>query len=298
MKSPVCLSGPRPPRPRWRSQGRRRSTTQRSRPQRSGGRRQGGFLVSRGMRDPGSPRDLSRGVVPQGKKVAGRRCGKGDRGAAVLRLDQARRGRVGRSPPDRPGDSVTPRTLHSLGHPGLVAQRPSAAHDRRPTGKGCAKPNCGVFHLVQVVAARRHGQVQRLGQRQPALSSPNASAGLDLRPVSTGSPAAPASDHARAPRDPERGVVAPFCVRDRARKGRNGDSRFERSRRARPRRVTPALLPTGLAQPPDYPMKAASTAPPRDAEGPAKRPSRRVRAPPSDDRGSARPRAPVRWSGA
>jgi len=66
MKSPVCLSGPRPPRPRWRSQGRRRSTTQRSRPQRSVGRRQGGFLVSRGMRDPGSPGDLSPGVVNRG----------------------------------------------------------------------------------------------------------------------------------------------------------------------------------------------------------------------------------------
>ena len=27
------------------------------------------FLVSRGMGGPGSPRDLSRGVIPQGKKV-------------------------------------------------------------------------------------------------------------------------------------------------------------------------------------------------------------------------------------
>jgi len=36
-------------------------------------------------------------LARQGKKVAGRRCGTGDRGAAVLRLDQAMRGRVGRT---------------------------------------------------------------------------------------------------------------------------------------------------------------------------------------------------------
>ena len=54
MKSPVCLSGPRPPRPRWRSQGRRRSTTQRSRPQRSEGRREAALLLREecGIRGP------------------------------------------------------------------------------------------------------------------------------------------------------------------------------------------------------------------------------------------------------
>lgn len=43
------------------------------------------------MGGPGSPRDLSRGVVPQGKKVAGRHCdiGGGGRGEAVLRSDPA-----------------------------------------------------------------------------------------------------------------------------------------------------------------------------------------------------------------
>jgi hypothetical protein len=47
------------------------------------------FLASRGMGGPGSPRDLSRGVVTQGKKVYRGRCVSGDRGAAVLRPDQA-----------------------------------------------------------------------------------------------------------------------------------------------------------------------------------------------------------------
>ena len=58
-------------------------------PQRSGGCQPGDFLASRGMGGPGSLRDLSRGVVPQGKKVAGRHCGIGGRGEAVLRSDPA-----------------------------------------------------------------------------------------------------------------------------------------------------------------------------------------------------------------
>jgi hypothetical protein len=74
-------------RPRWRSRGRRRPTPHSLLPQRSEGRRESGFLVSRGMGGLGSPRDLSRGVVPQGKKVAMRRCGIGGRGEAGLRPD-------------------------------------------------------------------------------------------------------------------------------------------------------------------------------------------------------------------
>ena len=58
-------------------------------PQRSGGCQPGEFLASRGMGGPGSLRDLSRGVVPQGKKVAGRHCGIGGRGEAILRSDPA-----------------------------------------------------------------------------------------------------------------------------------------------------------------------------------------------------------------
>ena len=58
-------------------------------PQRSGGCQPGEFLASRGMGGPGSLRDLSRGVVPQGKKVAGRHCGIGGRGEGILRSDPA-----------------------------------------------------------------------------------------------------------------------------------------------------------------------------------------------------------------
>lgn len=58
-------------------------------PQRSGGCQPGEFLASRGMGGPGSLCDLSRGVVPRGKKVAGRHCGIGGRGEDVLRSDPA-----------------------------------------------------------------------------------------------------------------------------------------------------------------------------------------------------------------
>ena len=82
--------------PRWRSSGRRRSTTH-SRLRAAAQRRMadGGFLASRGMT-----------ACRQGKKVSGRRCGIGDRGAAVLRPDQAIRGSVERSHPTALGRNV------------------------------------------------------------------------------------------------------------------------------------------------------------------------------------------------
>ena len=81
------------------------------RPQRSEGCRPGEFLVSRGMGGSGSPRDLSRGVIPQGKKVERRHCGIGDRGAAVLRLDQAIEEAVW---------AARDRTLHRQGEPANI----------------------------------------------------------------------------------------------------------------------------------------------------------------------------------
>ena len=79
---------------RWRSSGRRRSTTH-SRLRAAAQRRMadGGFLASRGMT-----------ACRQGKKVSGRRCGLGDRGAAVLRPDQAIRGGAERACPGQPGE--------------------------------------------------------------------------------------------------------------------------------------------------------------------------------------------------
>ena len=80
MTSPVLFRAPRPSRPRWRSAGRRRSTphpfTGRSRAEDGGGAT---FL----------PRE--EWAKPRGRKSNRRRCGSGDRGAAVLWPDQPRK---------------------------------------------------------------------------------------------------------------------------------------------------------------------------------------------------------------
>src|SRR5216684_5065861 len=75
----LAVSSPRPPRPRWRSAGRRRSTTHPL-----GGRSQ--------AEDGGGATFLPREewAKPRGRKSHQRRCGPGDRGAAALRLDQAK----------------------------------------------------------------------------------------------------------------------------------------------------------------------------------------------------------------
>src|SRR6266852_1755737 len=54
VTSPCCFRAPRPPRPRWRSESRRRLTPHLLGPQRSGGWRRRDFLASRGMGEPGS----------------------------------------------------------------------------------------------------------------------------------------------------------------------------------------------------------------------------------------------------
>src|SRR6185437_16054107 len=78
----LAVSNPRPSRPRWRSAGRRRSTTH--------------PLAGRSRAEDGGaetflPRE--EWAKPRGRKSQRRHCGSGDRGAAVLWPDQPRRGR-------------------------------------------------------------------------------------------------------------------------------------------------------------------------------------------------------------
>jgi hypothetical protein len=80
---------PRPSRPRWRSAGRRRSTTHPS-SGRSAAEDGGGETFLARARNGRSPGEESRSV---------RRCGTGDRGAAVLWPDQAMRGQMARAGP-------------------------------------------------------------------------------------------------------------------------------------------------------------------------------------------------------
>jgi len=73
-------------------------------PERSGGWRRKDFLGSRGMGEA------------QGKKSIRHRCGSGDRGAAVLRLDQAKERPCGRSAEQHPREKtwLTTVVLHKM----------------------------------------------------------------------------------------------------------------------------------------------------------------------------------------
>src|SRR4029450_7774030 len=88
----LCCSSPRPSRPRWRSAGRRRSTTHPS---------SGRSAAEDGGGETFLPRE--EWAKPRGRKSHRRRCGSGDRGAAVLWPDQPKRGR-GRAPNSIPGE--------------------------------------------------------------------------------------------------------------------------------------------------------------------------------------------------
>src|SRR5262249_56292005 len=77
VSSPVCVSSPRPPRPRWRSAGRGRSATHPK------GRSAAEDVVVTTF----LPRE--EWAKPRGRKSIRRRCGSDDRGAAGLRPDRA-----------------------------------------------------------------------------------------------------------------------------------------------------------------------------------------------------------------
>ena len=66
-----------------------RRRTQLAEPEQSGGWRPGGFLVSRGMDVRGPREPFAAGWPSRGRKLTGRHCGRGDRGKADLRRDQA-----------------------------------------------------------------------------------------------------------------------------------------------------------------------------------------------------------------
>jgi len=259
MKSPVCLSGPRPPRPRWRSQGRRRSTTQRSRPQRSGGRRQGGFLVSRGMRDPGSPGDLSPGVVTRGPGATCR-VGWSRRGRKLPDAIAARRSRRSRpsarssqertrgtQSPDRPRDDLghTPPTqgLHLCRATNAPTRRPLSAHSQRPV-----LPLFAPRHRALARPDRASTSTAFLGQARPLLACCSLRRGPGERNTM------PRSTNRRRPSlrrfRPEWAFSSAFCASGIEPKGSKRRSRFERSRRARAagrRRIPPD--PARLVQP-------------------------------------------------
>src|SRR5580704_350407 len=90
----LCCSNPRPSRPRWRSAGRRRSTTHPL---------AGWSEAEDGGGETFLPRE--EWAKPRGRKSHRRRCGSGDRGAAVLWPDQPGRGR-GSAPKQHPREKT------------------------------------------------------------------------------------------------------------------------------------------------------------------------------------------------
>src|SRR5262249_3963890 len=77
VTSAVCVSSPRPPRPRWRSAGRRRSATH----------PKGRSAAEDAVVETFLPRE--EWAKPRGRKSMRWRCGSDDRGAAGLRPDRA-----------------------------------------------------------------------------------------------------------------------------------------------------------------------------------------------------------------
>jgi hypothetical protein len=110
----LCCSSPRPSRPRWRSAGRRRSTTHPS---------SGRSAAEDGGGETFLPRE--EWAKPRGRKSHRRRCGTGDRGAAVLWPDQAVRGRVARR-----SDSTEEKTWRISNN---LHKRPATSGDGKET---------------------------------------------------------------------------------------------------------------------------------------------------------------------
>jgi len=235
-----CLStGPRPSRPRWRSKGRRRSTTH---PlvgvpfalARWGGlwaaaqRRaeDGGFLDSRGM-----------AAQPAGEESCRTPLRQVNRGAAVLRPDQAMRGRDGRSP-DSPGDamatgSAVRRETPRLGPQHLFLRRPQQADSAAPRSLP------GVFCSPPVGTVRKNNSMARttLNGPDPSMTIRSSPPLLWARASSPTKLRGGSSDPTvhRRPAPPGAGGSARALSRQGSSPpGAKRRSRFERSRRARP----------------------------------------------------------------
>ena len=197
----------------------------------------GGFLVSRGMRDPGSPGDLSLGWSRRGRKLPDAVAAKAIEAQPSSARSSQERTRGTQPPGQAPRQLGNPHPAPTKA-PSLVAQRPSAAArsavDRKRVRQAQLRrlPSGSGGRGSKTRASAAPGVAATLFELTERLWWPRSQVGFNRLP------SMPASDHARA-RFTRSGGVAPFRVRDPARKGRNGDSRFERSRRSRPRRVTP-----------------------------------------------------------
>ena len=173
------------------------------------------------MRDPGSPGDLSLGVVPQGKKVAGRRCGKSIEAQPSFGQIKPREVAWDASP-DSPGDGwrQAPPT-----HEG----QPRPANSIPPTQASAGRYRSDLAPFLTSSARPCRSGLKKVPAAEIARARPNAPAaiGLSTRKVEQRSSAlvfgAPCGQAVlQPPAPPGTGIRAPSRVRDQARQGRNG----------------------------------------------------------------------------
>jgi len=175
------------------------------------------------MRDPGSPGDLSPGVVPQGKKVDGRRCGKSIEAQPSFGQIKPREV-VCEAFPDSPGrrNGDTLRTRDTPGRPTAFFRRRPQQADTEETWLPSWHPLLGLCRVgpKETSMVLHDGRRARSAADDPILAALAVGAGQQHGHTARRAPAMRPST--RAPLHPERGVALHPRVRDRAREGRNG----------------------------------------------------------------------------
>ncbi len=195
-------------------------------PQRSGGRRGGGFLVSRGMRDPGSQATYRLGWSRRGRKLPDAVAAKAIEAQPSSGQIKPSRGTWAAPLRDRPrglrGVARTASTaLDSLGRATIHLNAwPAKAEKSGPQGS----PRAALRRAHQSVGTRRcRAGRPRTNQRRLSAARRRRITGrrgaVDLIPAGL----ATAPGGPRPPRSTRSGAIARgFVVRDRARQGRNG----------------------------------------------------------------------------
>ena len=146
------------------------------RPQHRGGRPGESFLLREECANPGSPRDLARGVVGQGKKSQPGRCGieagPRERIAALDPPAPGRRDRRSQAVKESPGSGVFPAmTTPAAAKPHLHGKSPFPQSRDRTKGSGCKANDEG---QMLGKATSRHGgggKARHTAGREPSSST-------------------------------------------------------------------------------------------------------------------------------
>ncbi len=165
------------------------------------------------------------GGHPRGRKPPGRRCGRGDRGTAVLGQIKPFRGTWAAPVPDRPWDGrgvarTASTALDSLGRATihLDAQPAKAEKSSRRLPWSCPSP-CAKCRRPKMLGGPPRSKQRRLRAARRRRTTGRRGA-VDLVPAGLATaPGRPST----APLHPKRGIRTRLPrVRDRARQGRNG----------------------------------------------------------------------------